>query len=123
VRKYVKGRGAVREWVKLRERNEALDLEVYALAALYILGPAVVKSLPDRAAQLASPVQQAPAPPRPEGVQFPPSVAPSAAARLVDEFMAALVIERLTPELAARRLMGLALDSEVNSRFCARGYH
>lgn len=74
LRKYVKGRGAVREWVKLRERNEALDLEVYALAALYILGPALLKSLPERAAQLASPIQQAPAAPRPEGVQFPPAL-------------------------------------------------
>jgi phage terminase large subunit GpA-like protein len=34
IRRYLKGRGTVREWVKLRERNEALDLEVYALAAL-----------------------------------------------------------------------------------------
>jgi phage terminase large subunit GpA-like protein len=53
IRKYVKGRGAVREWVKLRERNEALDLEVYSLAALYILGPAFVRSLPERAARFA----------------------------------------------------------------------
>jgi phage terminase large subunit GpA-like protein len=58
IRKYVKGRGAVREWVKLRERNEALDLEVYALAALYILGPAVVRSLPARAARLARPAEK-----------------------------------------------------------------
>ena len=56
IRKYVKGRGAVREWVKLRERNEALDLEVYALAALYICGPALVRSLPERAARWAMPV-------------------------------------------------------------------
>jgi phage terminase large subunit GpA-like protein len=74
VRKYVKGRGSVREWIKLRERNEALDLEVYALAGLYILGPALLKSLPERAAQLASPIQQAPAEPRSEGVQFPPAL-------------------------------------------------
>jgi phage terminase large subunit GpA-like protein len=53
IRKYVKGRGAVREWVKLRERNEALDLEVYSLAALYILGSAFVRSLPERAAKFA----------------------------------------------------------------------
>jgi phage terminase large subunit GpA-like protein len=64
----------VREWVKLRERNDALDLEVYALAGLYILGPAFLKSLPERAAQLASPIQPAQAPPRPEGVQFPPAL-------------------------------------------------
>jgi phage terminase large subunit GpA-like protein len=53
IRKYVKGRGAVREWVKLRERNEALDLEVYALAALYVLGPVFVRSLAERAARFA----------------------------------------------------------------------
>lgn len=53
IRKYVKGRGAVREWVKLRERNEALDLEVYALAALYIGGPALLRSLAERAAAFA----------------------------------------------------------------------
>jgi phage terminase large subunit GpA-like protein len=53
IRKYVKGRGAVREWVKLRERNEALDLEVYALAALYILGPAFIKGLSERARRFA----------------------------------------------------------------------
>ncbi len=65
VRKYVKGRGAVREWVKLRERNEALDLEVYALAALYILGPAFVRGLRERAEMLARPgaaQEAAPAP-------------------------------------------------------------
>ena len=72
IRKYVKNRGAVREWVKLRERNEALDLEVYALAALYILGPAAVKGLADRAAQLALALEKnPPAPPKPEGTQFP----------------------------------------------------
>lgn len=55
IRKYVKGRGAVREWVKTRERNEALDLEVYALAALYIGGPALLRGLAERAATLARP--------------------------------------------------------------------
>jgi phage terminase large subunit GpA-like protein len=58
IRKYVKGRGAVREWVKLRERNEALDLEVYALAALYILGPVLLRSLAERAVRLARPVEK-----------------------------------------------------------------
>lgn len=47
--KYVKGKGATREWVKIRERNEALDLEVYALAALHILGLAIIRTLGDRA--------------------------------------------------------------------------
>ena len=77
IRKYVKGRGAVREWVKLRERNEALDLEVYALAALYILGPALIRRLPERAARLAVPV----------GAQLPseeeaPKQIPSVSSRL-----------------------------------------
>jgi phage terminase large subunit GpA-like protein len=52
-RKYVKGRGSVRQWVKTRDRNEALDLEVYCLAAPYILGPAVIRALPERAVALA----------------------------------------------------------------------
>ena len=43
----------MREWVKLRERNEALDLEVYALAALHIMGPVLVRALPERAARFA----------------------------------------------------------------------
>jgi len=53
IRKYVKGKGATRQWVKTRERNEALDLAVMALAALHILGPVFVRSLRDRAAQWA----------------------------------------------------------------------
>jgi len=48
-------RGTVPQWVKLRERNEALDLEVYALAALYTLGPTTISALADRAARLAAP--------------------------------------------------------------------
>jgi len=55
IRKYVKGRGAVREWIKLRERNEALDLEVYALAALHILGQQLIRRLAERAAKFAMP--------------------------------------------------------------------
>jgi len=38
VTRYVKG-FSKREWVKARNRNEALDCAVYALAALYILNP------------------------------------------------------------------------------------
>jgi phage terminase large subunit GpA-like protein len=38
--------------VKIRERNEALDLEVYRLAALNIPGPQVIRGLPQRAARL-----------------------------------------------------------------------
>lgn len=64
LRRYVKGRGAVREWVKLRERNEALDLEVYALAALYICGAEFVKSLGERASTFMQEPRE-PAPPEP----------------------------------------------------------
>ncbi len=55
VRKWKPNRGTVREWIKTRSRNEALDLEVYGLAALYILGPTVIRSLPERAHALAQP--------------------------------------------------------------------
>ena len=73
IRKWVKNRGTVREWIKLRERNEALDLEVYCLAALNILGPSFIRSLPERVAALAhgpaDPDAGAPpAPPRPRYV-------------------------------------------------------
>ena len=60
IRKYLKGKGSVPEWVKIRERNEALDLTVYCLAALYILGPEFVKSLGEEAARFAQKVQPAP---------------------------------------------------------------
>ncbi len=53
IRKYVKGRGTVREYVKTRERNEALDLEVYCLATLYTLGTHTIKRLGDMAMALA----------------------------------------------------------------------
>jgi len=48
----------VPEWVKIRERNEALDLTVYCLAALYILGPQFVKGLPQYAAELARKLEE-----------------------------------------------------------------
>lgn len=39
VRKYIRGRGVVRQWIKAPSaRNEAFDLEVYCLAALYTRG-------------------------------------------------------------------------------------
>jgi phage terminase large subunit GpA-like protein len=44
VRKTVKGRFQ-RVYVPLRDRREALDLEVYNLAALYLLGPRVMETL------------------------------------------------------------------------------
>lgn len=34
--RYVKGKGMVRRWEKVRERNEILDLTVYCLAALHV---------------------------------------------------------------------------------------
>src|SRR5262249_4412619 len=71
IRKYVRGRGAVREWVKLRERNEALDLEVYALGALYILGQPFVHSLQERAQRLAEPLKDAELEPAEERVARP----------------------------------------------------
>lgn len=55
VRKYKKHVGSVREYVKLRERNEGLDLEVYALAALYMHGRQFVANLGRRARELAAP--------------------------------------------------------------------
>lgn len=54
VRRYVRGRGTVREYVKTRERNEALDLEVYSLAALYMLGEHARKKLAEKAAALTA---------------------------------------------------------------------
>ena len=53
-------RGAApRQWIKTRDRNEALDPEVHCLAALYILGPGIVRSLPERAASVSSAVEAA----------------------------------------------------------------
>lgn len=58
VRKYVRGRGTVRQWIKTRARNEALDLEVYCLAALHILGQPFIRSLSGRAAKCSVRVAQ-----------------------------------------------------------------
>lgn len=58
IRRYVRGRGTVREYVKTRERNEALDLEVYALAALHMLGEHARKKLGSRAQTLANDVER-----------------------------------------------------------------
>lgn len=55
VRRYKRGRGVVREYVKTRARNEALDLEVYALAALYVLGQATLRRLGELAEKLKEP--------------------------------------------------------------------
>lgn len=50
--RYVPHRGTVRVWVKVRERNEELDLAVYALAALYTLGEAFRRNLGKKADEL-----------------------------------------------------------------------
>ena len=66
-RKVIKGRPGKREWKQVRERNEALDLEVYCLAALRIRGQAVIKSLAERAARFARPTLGLP-----DGSTIPP---------------------------------------------------
>jgi phage terminase large subunit GpA-like protein len=55
VRRYRRGKGTIREYIKTRARNEALDLEVYALAALYVLGQAAIRRLGELAAALRLP--------------------------------------------------------------------
>lgn len=77
VNRYVKGRGRVREWVKLRERNEAFDLMVYALAALRIAGPATIQALGERAARLSVRVERSEEP----GKDGAPAPAPAPVAR------------------------------------------
>lgn len=59
VRRYAKGRGSIREWIKTRERNEGLDLEVYCLAALYMLGRPFIASLGEKARELMQQGHQA----------------------------------------------------------------
>jgi phage terminase large subunit GpA-like protein len=81
LRKYVKGRGSVRQWVKIRERNEGLDLEVYCLASLYILGPQVIRALPQRAARWAIPPESALLKDAAQAAEAPPQSRPRPAAR------------------------------------------
>jgi phage terminase large subunit GpA-like protein len=78
VKRYKKGVGTVREYVKVRERNEALDLEVYAIAALYSLGQATVKRLGQYAIEAAIKVEpgQDPAPPPDDTPPKPPPPRP-----------------------------------------------
>ena len=54
--RWKKGKGMTREYVKTRDRNEALDLEVYALAALYTLGNHTVRRLGELADEADEPV-------------------------------------------------------------------
>jgi len=55
VTRYRRGRGMVREYIKTRARNEALDCEVYALAALYSLGNMTVRRLGELAEEANEP--------------------------------------------------------------------
>jgi phage terminase large subunit GpA-like protein len=55
IRRYRRGKGTIREYVKTRARNEALDLEVYALAALYVLGQQTIRKLGELAAAFKIP--------------------------------------------------------------------
>jgi len=57
IRKTV-GYRAIWEWQKIRERNEALDLKVLCLSALYIAGEDVIRGLPRSAAAWAEPVAE-----------------------------------------------------------------
>lgn len=60
VRRYRRGKGTIREYVKTRARNEALDLEVYSLAALYVLGQQTLRRLGEMAAALRVPADPGP---------------------------------------------------------------
>lgn len=56
--KTIKGRRPSYDWVKTQDRNEALDLFVYALAALYIRGEAFIRGLKQRAEEWARPPEK-----------------------------------------------------------------
>lgn len=74
IRKHVRGRGSIRLYVKTRPRNEALDMEVYALAALYSLGQRKIRELKTLAEQLSkgtSTVEQAARTARPRAILNP----------------------------------------------------
>jgi phage terminase large subunit GpA-like protein len=86
IRKFVKGRAPQRMYVKIRERNEALDLEVGSLAALRILlGPQPGRALIQRAARLAirrdPPATVQAGSPAPLTPSDPPRVPPAVARR------------------------------------------
>ena len=57
-KKVRQGRRFVYAFVQHRDRNEAIDLEVYALAALYALGDPLVKRLGKMADVLGEPVEE-----------------------------------------------------------------
>ena len=58
VRRVKKGGQFVREYIKTRARNEALDLEVYALAALYTVGKWQLDKLGEKAIELSIPADE-----------------------------------------------------------------
>lgn len=66
IRRYRSGKGSIRMYVKMRARNEALDLEVYALAALYVLGQQTIRKLGELADTNKLPPDDG-APPAPTG--------------------------------------------------------
>jgi phage terminase large subunit GpA-like protein len=47
----------MRRYIETRTRNEALDLEVYALAALYVLAQAAIRKLGELAALRLPPTE------------------------------------------------------------------
>lgn len=74
-----------RVWLKTRDRNELLDLAVYTMAALQILGPAVVRNLGAMAerrreegaiARATEPAPDAPAAPTRGGLRVRPGLRP-----------------------------------------------
>lgn len=77
-RKRDRRRGWTREWKKIRDRNEAWDLSVYALAALRLRGPAIAAELKSRAEALARPLKPG------EDPGAPPARAPGVPARPPD---------------------------------------
>lgn len=75
VTRYSHGR-PIRRYEKTRPRNEALDLEVYALAALLSLGPATVQSLGRFVDELGGP-KKGDDPPPPRAARQPPRAGPT----------------------------------------------
>jgi phage terminase large subunit GpA-like protein len=68
IRKWIPRKGWTRVWEKVRDRNEVLDLAVYGLASLGIMGSGLVRSLAERAAKWAAPASS-PAAGAPESPQ------------------------------------------------------
>lgn len=89
VRKYVRGRGSVRVWLKQRERNEGLDMTVYAFGGLYIAFPVASsrsRMLEERAGRWASPSDDQPSGPQAGSGPAPTESGPSGAPVLPSRF-------------------------------------